>query len=83
MLQETVYERTKVGLLRKGFYYIRTTRAVWSRVQVVGRSRNYVRIFYTGMKRYRVRRGGWKTRCWRCVEDLPIRAIIEARRYYT
>jgi len=81
MLQETVYERKKVGLIRKGFYFIRTTRAVWSRVQVVSRSRSYVRIFYMGVERYRVRRGRWRTRrLWR-TEELPIRAILEARRY--
>ena len=83
MLQETTYERKKVGLIRKGFYFIRTTRAVWSRVQVVDRSRSYVRIFYMGVERYRVRRGRWRTRRTRCVEKLPIRAIIEARRYHT
>lgn len=76
MLQETTYERAKVGLIKKGFYYIRTTRAVWSRVQVVSRSRHYVRIFYTVAKRRRR-----KVRHLRCVEDLPIWAIMEARRY--
>lgn len=83
MLNETVYERTRVGLLKKGFYYIRTTRAVWSRVQVVERSRHYVRIFYMGVERYRTHRGRWRTRRARCIKDLPIRAIIEARRYHT
>jgi len=82
MLQETTYERQKVGLMKKGFYFIRTTRAVWSRVQVVSRSRHYVRIFYMGAARHRTRRGKWQTRRWRCVEKLPIRAIIEARRYH-
>lgn len=80
MLQETVYERTKVGLLKKGYYYIRTTQAVWERVQVVDRSRRFVRIFYIVIKRYR-KRGQWRTRYLRCVEDLPIHMIVEARRY--
>lgn len=78
MLNETTYERTKVGLIKKGFYYIRTTRAVWSRVQVVDRSRNYVRLFYTVVRRRRR-----KTRHLKRVEDLPIGTIIEARRYST
>lgn len=84
MLQETTYERKKVGLLKKGFYFIRTTRAVWSRVQIVERSRNSVRVFYMGVESYRVQRGRrrfWKTRRVRCVRDLPIRAIIEAKAY--
>jgi len=81
MLQETIYERKKVGLLRKGFYFMRTTRAVWGRVQIVGRSRRYVRIVYRGVERYRTRRGRWRTRRLWCTEDLPIRAITEARRY--
>lgn len=83
MLQETTYERKKVGLLTKGFYFIRTTRAVWYRVQIVDRSRRCVRIFYMGVERYRTRRGRWRTRRLRCVRDLPIRAIIETRRYLT
>jgi len=81
MLQETVYKRTRVGLLRKGFYYIRTTRAVWERVQVVSRSGRVVRIFYIVMKRYRKRGGKLRIKYQRCVEDLPIHSITEARRY--
>lgn len=73
-LQETVYQKKHVGLICKGFYYIRTTRAVWSRVQVVERSRRYVRIFY-------IRWDRWRRRPIRCVEKLPLRAIVEARRY--
>lgn len=83
MLQETTYEKQRVGLIKKGFYFIRTTRAIWSRVQVVDRSRNYVRIFYIGVERYRARHGRWRTRRKRCMEELPIRAILEARRYHT
>ncbi len=81
MLQETIYQRKKVGLLRKGFYFIRTTRAVWSRVQIVNRSRHRIRIFYIGVERRRSRNGRWHTRRLQCVETLPIRAILEARRY--
>ena len=81
MLQETTYERKKVGLLKKGFYFIRTTRAVWCRVQVVDRSRHRVRILYRGIERFRTRHGRWRTRRLWCTEKLPIRAIIEARRY--
>lgn len=72
MLQETVFQGKRVGLIRKGFYYLRTTRAIWGRVQVVERSRHTVRIFYTISRR---------RRRIRCVEDLPIQAIIDARRY--
>ena len=79
MLNETTHEGKKVGLLKKGFYYIRTTRAVWSRVQVVSRSRHAVRIFYVLAGRYR----GKRRRCLRRVEDLPIQSIVEARRYHT
>ena len=81
MLQETIYTRKRVGLIRQGFYFIRTTRAVWSRVQVVNRSRHYVRIVYMGVERYRIRRYKWRTRRVRLTEKLPIRAILEARRY--
>jgi len=80
MLQETVYERTKVGLLRKGFYYIRTIRAVWGKVKIVSRDAHHVRIFYTVVKRYR-NHGKWKIHNLRCIEDLPVHTIIEARRY--
>ncbi len=81
MLYETVYQKKCVGLISKGFYYIRTTQAVWSRVQVVERSRYYVRIFYTITQRSRRRQGKGMTR--RCVERLPIATIVEARRYNT
>lgn len=81
MLQETVDERKSVGLLEKGFYYIRTGRAVWGRVQIVDRTRRSVRIFWIETRRHR-RRGKWRTRRLRCIEDLPISTIIVARRYY-
>lgn len=82
MLQETVYKRKRIGLLTKGFYYIRTTRAVWSRVQVVSRSRRYVRVLYVAIERYRARHGRWKTRRVLRTEDLQIWTITEARRYH-
>ncbi len=84
MLQETIYERKKVGQLERGFYFIRTARAVWDRVQIVDRTRSCVRIFYMGVEHYRIRRKGrtfWKTRRVRCVQSLPIKWIIEARPY--
>ena len=77
MLQETTQERRSIVLLEKGFYYhIRTSRAVWSRVQVVERSRYYIRVFYMVMQRRRRKRQLVKR-----VEDLPVLEIIEARRY--
>jgi len=81
MLQETVYEKKSIGLLKTGFYYIRTTRAVWCRVQVVARSRRYIRILYLATERRRVRNGWWKTHRVLRTEELPIWAIVEARRY--
>jgi len=79
MLQETVHQKQRVSLIRRGFYYIKTTRAVWSRVQVVEHSRRYVRIFYVVIRR----QGKWKTQRIRRVEKLPICSIVEARRYNT
>ncbi|KKN52382.1 hypothetical protein LCGC14_0612990 [marine sediment metagenome] len=73
MLQETVYQKKSVGLLKKGFYHLRTAKAVWSRVQVVERSHQYVRIFYT--RRIRRKRQ-------RIVQKLLISTILEAKRYY-
>lgn len=85
MLQETTHERKNVGSLGRGYWYIKTARAVWDRVLIISRNRHYVRILYTGVKRYRVRhRNGytfWKTRSMKFVEDLPIRWIVEARIY--
>lgn len=82
MLQETIYTRKRVGLIKQGFYFIRTTRAVWSRVQVVSRSRRYVHVVYMGVERYRTHRYKWRTRRVWLTERLPIRTILEARRYY-
>lgn len=81
MLNETVLVQKRVGLLKKGFYYIKTTRAIWSRVEIISRSRHCVRILYTGIRRSRTPRGRWQTlRVW-LTEDLPIHWIIETRRY--
>lgn len=80
MLQETIYKRKKVGLIKRGYYYIETARAVWDRVQVVSRNNRSVRIFYVVVKRYR-KHNKWKTHHLRCVEDIPIRFITVAREY--
>lgn len=84
MLQETIYERKNVGQLKLGFYFIKTSRAVWDRVQIVELTRSCVRIFYVGVEHVRIRRHGrtyYRTRRIRCVKSLPIKWIVEARPY--
>lgn len=84
MLQETTYKRKDVGLLKKGFYYIRTARVVWDRVEIINRSSHFVCLLYLAVERYRVRRGRhvfWRTRRAMRTVKLPIKWIISARRY--
>ncbi len=80
MLQETTIERISFGLLKEGHWYIKTPKAIWDRVQIIGRSRRAIRIFYTFTKRYR-KRGKWITHRKRCIEEIPVHIIQEARRY--
>lgn len=80
MLQETVEERKTFGLLIEGHWYLRTTKAIWDRVQIVGRSRRTIRIFYILTQRYR-KRGKWVTKRRRCIEEIPIHIIQDAQRY--
>jgi len=75
MLQETVYKRKRVGLLKRGFWYIETTRAIWDRVQIISRSRSYIKILYIEV----ARRGKRQSR--RVIKELPIRTITTAREY--
>lgn len=80
MLNETTEERRVFGLLTEGNWYIRTSLAIWDRVQIVGRSRRAIRIFYTISKHYR-KRGKWIVKRKRCIEEIPVHTIQEARRY--
>lgn len=80
MLQETTVERKAFGLLTKGSWYIKTSRAIWDRVQIIGRERRAIRIFYTLTRRYR-KRGKWIIQRKRRIEEIPIHTIQDARRY--
>lgn len=82
MLQETVLLRKKVAILKTGYYYIRTTRAVWCKAFVVERSRRRITIAFKVPHHFRRRPGQEVHRGQGLVyERLSIRTILEARRY--